>query len=228
MKAKSKNIPISSFWVVTYTTIVVASLVLTNKILEWHGIILSACLISFPLIYLFGDIVAEVYGYKESQKLIWFTIMSCIIFSIITQAAIYIPSANFYNNSAAYQQVLGQDLKFTLVGCLAIVLGAQVNMYAITKWKLLLNGRYFWLRSIGATALGELVNSLVAFPLGFFGDFPFHNIMEVMFFSYILKMIYAVLLVYPASLVVTYYKAKGINANDVDFSFNPFVKQLVE
>lgn len=224
MRNNISNIAISPIWIVIYTTIILTSLTLTNKIIEWHGISFSACLITFPLIYVFCDIIAETYGYQESQKLIWVAIISCFIFSLIMQFAITIPSAAYYDNAAAYHQVFAQDLRFTIVACVAIVVGSLVNAYAISKWKILLQGRYFWIRSLGATALGELVNSLIAFPLAFFGTLPIHDIINLMFFSYVIKMLYALFAVYPASLVIAYHKSKGINAYSKSFDFNPFIK----
>ncbi|MDX2165046.1 MAG: queuosine precursor transporter [Gammaproteobacteria bacterium] len=198
----------SSYLIVIFTTICLTSLVLTNKIIEWHGIVISSCLWTFPLLFLIGDVVSEVYGPKEAQKLLIYTFLSCFLFSIITNGAIKVPSATFYNNTNAYQQVLGQDLRFTFIALVGILVGSWVNIYAISKWKILLKGKYFCLRSVGATAVGELVNSIIVFPLSFSQTLSAHEILNIIIASYAIKMLYALISVYPAFLFVIYLKMK--------------------
>ena len=212
--------------IVIYTVFCILSLVFTNKIIEWHGVDISACLIVFPLLFLWGDVIAEVYGYKEAKKLIVYTIVGCLLFSLISMFIIRIPSAQFYNNNVAYQQVLGQDVKFTLVGVSAILISSIVNVYILTRWKFLLKGRYFWVRSIGSTAVGEGVNSLIAFPLGFLGTLNLHQIINITMVSYVIKMLYSILSVFPASILVNYLQRKeNISPDEPLVKFNPFLTE---
>jgi uncharacterized integral membrane protein (TIGR00697 family) len=196
------------YLIVIYATVCIASLVLTNKIIEWHGIIISSCLLTFSFLFLIGDIVAEAYGQDEAKKLLGYTFLSCFLFSLITGEVIKIPSATFYNNTTAYQQVLGQDFRFTMVALVGILIGSWVNIYAISKWKILMKGKYFCLRSVAATALGELVNSIIVFPLAFTNSLTLSEIINMVIASYVIKIIYALITVYPAFLYVVYLKIK--------------------
>jgi queuosine precursor transporter len=218
-----KTKPISIFFVVIYTITIIASLTLTNKMIEIHGYLISGCLLVFPLLFFFSDIIAEIYGYYLAQKLIWLTVVGAAIFSVIISLTLLIPTPAFYNNNDAYQQVFGMSLKFTAVGFLAIWVGMIINAYFISKWKILLRGRYFWLRSVGSSAIGELANSLIAFPLAFAGVLPVSKIISLTVVSYVIKMAYAIIAATPGVYIVNYIKhVKGIDHHANHIDFNPF------
>lgn len=222
-----KNKPtISDFFTMLYTTAVISSLALTNKIVKFHSFLISGCLFTFPLLYLYGDIIAEVYGYNEAKRLIWYTLISGFLFSISVSLVMDFPSPAFYNNTDAFKDVFGLSIKFIVIAVIAILAGSFTNAYIISKWKILIRGKYFWMRSLGSTAVGELLNSVIAFPLAFGGIIPSSKIVNMIVVAYVFKMLYASVAVYPASLIVTYLKnTKGIDVYDYDTNFNPFFMQ---
>lgn len=227
LKIQTENFIISPFVITLYITIVLTSLVLTNKIFIWHNMVFSACLITFPLLYLFGDIVAEIYGFKAASNLIKYTILSSILFSTICTFALKIPSASFHNNSQAYNEVLGQNLKFAVGGVIAIFIGLYANAYIISKLNNIMSGKYFGLRSIIASSIGELVNSLIAIPIGFLGQIPTKDLINMLIVTYFFKIAYAVVAAFPASMIINYvknFRAKN-NANarhQFSVKYNPF------
>ncbi len=228
VSSAEKGVKVPIFVVVLYVMTTIASLVLTNKIIVIHGFLISACLIVFPLIFFLGDIVAEIYGYRVTQKIIFYSLLGAAIFSVLMFGVIQIPSPNFYNNSKAYHQVFEMSMKFMVVGFFAIWIGTIVNSFMIVRWKFLVAGRYFWLRSIGSSAVGELVNSLVAFPLGFGGILTIKQIVNLLVVSYVLKLIYAIICAPIGGLIVYYIKVvKKIDYTSNTVSFNPF-SALVE
>jgi queuosine precursor transporter len=209
--------------IILYMTAILSSLSLTNKVIELHGILIPGCLAVFPLLYFFGDVMAEIYGYIFVKRLLWFSLLASFLFSLIVSLVIHTPYPKFYNNAAAFEGVFGLSLRFSIVGAFAIWAGGIVNAYVITRWKLLLRGKYFWVRSVGSTAVGELVNTVVAFPLAFGGVIPLKKIFIMILAAYIVKMLYALVLVFPANLMVSYYKKiKKIDYYDTVVKFNPF------
>jgi queuosine precursor transporter len=222
MKNKCPELPM--FAVILYTITIVTSLVLTNKIIDVHGFLISSCLIVFPIIFFMGDIIAEIYGYNVAKQLILYALIGAGFFSLIITLTINIPTPKFYDNYVAYEKVFGMSLKFIAVGFLAIWVGAVVNAYVIARWKKLVNGRYFWLRSIGSSAVGELINSVIAFPLGFGGVLPMEKVFNLLFVSYIIKLVYAVVAAPIGALIAHYIKTKkGLNFTEDHVSFNPFI-----
>lgn len=227
LKIHNENIIISPFVITLYITVVLTSLVLTNKLFVWHNMVFSACLITFPLLYFFGDIVAEIYGFKAASNLIKYTILSSILFSIICTFTIKIPSASFHNNGQAYNEVLGQNLKFSIGGVLAIFVGLYANAYIISKLNIIMSGKYFGLRSIVASSIGEFVNSLVAIPIGFLGQIPNNELLNMLIVTYFFKIAYAVVAAIPASMIINYVKniraKNNVNARyQFSVKYNPF------
>jgi len=210
----SQNI-ISPFIMTIYITCVLVSLSLSNKIIIWHGYIILTCLVTLPILFLIGDIVAEIYGYKAASRLIWYTLLSCILFSLLIIPITHIPSVNFHDNSDAYLIVFGQDLKFSLIGVLAIFSGLYVNAYLISKWKFLTKGKFFLIRCIGASVVGEFVNSLIAVPAAFIGKVNYNLLFNMTITSFVIKLGCAVILAYPATFIVSIMKSR-MNINDVN------------
>ncbi len=215
---------VSTLLVIIYTTAIISSVALTNKIIDFHGFLISGCLIVFPLLYFFCDIVAEIYGYAEARKLLWLTLAGSLLFSAIVTIGMSFSSPAFYNNASAFRQVFGMSIKFVVVGAIAIWTGGIVNAYIITKWKIFVRGKRFWLRSITSTSVGELINSLVAFPLAFGGIISGRDILNLIVVSFVFKILYALVAVVPASMVVNYFKTvKKIDFYDYSTNFNPFI-----
>lgn len=220
-KQSTKSLPM--FFIVLYTVVILLSLTLTNKLIDVHGYMISGCLIVFPLIFFLGDIVAEIYGYLLAQRIILLTVSGAVIFSLIITLTLLIPTPHVHDTNDAYKQIFGMSLKFTIVGFFAIWVGSIVNAYVITRWKILVCGRFFWLRSVGSTAIGELVNSLISFPLGFAGMLPVHIIINITLVSYVIKMVYAAIAAVPGAYFVSYIKhVKGIDYTEKSIDFNPF------
>lgn len=211
--------------VILYTITALTSLILTNKLIVIHGYVISACLLAFPMIFFLGDITAEIYGYLLAKKILWQTLFAAFLFSCFISITLLIPTPVFQNNNQSFINVFGMSVRFTAAGVFAIWVGGIINAYVLARWKIIAKGRYFWLRSIGSSAIGEFVNSLVAFPLGFLGHLSFANILNMMIVSYVVKMIYAAIAAYPGQLVVNYIKVvKGIDYQASSVKFNPFAK----
>ena len=178
----------------------------------------------FPATYFFGDVIAEVYGYQVSRQLIWITLACEFVFTILVSQLIRVPSPHFWNHQQYYDFVFSNLWRVAVAHLIATPFGMFVNAYAITKWKVLIRGRYFWVRSICSTAVGELLFTSIAVivVMGTGAHMSTDHILNIIGSTYLYKLVYAVITVIPAVLLVKVLKrAEGIDIYDTDTNFNP-------
>lgn len=206
-----------------YITSLLLTAVLVHKMLVIHNISISGGTFVYPFSYFFGDIIAEVYGYKIARQLIWCAFI-CMFFFDMGAASIshttHPPSWQFQTD---YDVVLGPLPRIFVGDFLAISAGAFVNAYVISKCKVLTRGKYFWLRSIGSSCLGEAVFNIIAFSIMFLGVVSFKIYLEVMLFSYFFKVSYSVFAAWPATCLMRILKKlENTDVYDYNTNFNPF------
>jgi uncharacterized integral membrane protein (TIGR00697 family) len=176
-----------------YITIILAADVLIYKIAQCGSFTFTVGSLVTPFWFLMTDIIAEVYGYQLTRRLIWSGILCGFLFTMVCVPLIHLPSPASWQYQAAYDQVLGK-LPRVLLGCIiGVVAGAFANTYLITKWKILTRGKYFWLRSIGSSGSGQLVFTIVTISLDMVGVLPFHNILQLITLSFTIKIFHFVI-----------------------------------
>lgn len=206
-----------------YMSIKLITVLLIYKIVAIGSTNTTAATIIIPLWFLTGDIIAEVYGYDISKKVIWSAIFCQFIFAFICALLIKLPSPPNWEYQAGYDHVLGNLPRVAFASFVAIVSGAFINAYTISKWKVLLRGRFFWLRSLGASIVGEAVFTVIAFSVEFFGLAPTKTVLELMAMSFCTKLIVSPILVIPSSIIAAIIKRiEGVEVFDYDLEFNPF------
>lgn len=208
-----------------YMTSVLASVILFPLIVQiWHFKI-SASLFSYPFTYLFGDLVAEVYGYRFSRRLIWSMIFWANCFSFFI--GFVVTHSNIMKgadpNISEYIYIISTDYRYTLAGTIATISGGFISTYIVSKTKILLNGRFFWLRSLMATLSGELANTSIVFFVGMAGMQSLATISNVVMSSYLFKVCYAFPLVFIGAIFAVFLK-KSEKSDPIDkgVKFNPF------
>ena len=212
-----------TFLSMLYMTIKLTTVVLIYKIISVGPFSASASTLVMPLWFVMGDVIAEVYGYKIARQIIWIAIICQFIFAFACAGLIALPASSGWTHKEAYDQVLGKLPRVAIASFLAIVSGAFINAYAISKWKILLFGKYFWLRSLGASAVGELVFTIVAYLTEFLGVVPISILLHLMIASYVIKLILNPILVVPSLFVVSALKKmEGVDIYDFGTNFNPF------
>jgi uncharacterized PurR-regulated membrane protein YhhQ (DUF165 family) len=111
-----------------------------------------------------------------------------------------------------------------LSGTLGLLVSSFVNIYLVSKWKILVKGRFFWLRSLGASAAGELCLSIIGFSIAFYGKIPYLNIVKLIFAAWLFKSAFTLVGIAPASFIANFLKKfEGIDVFDYTTNFNPFV-----
>lgn len=200
-----------------------ASAVMGNKIIQAPIGSFSAGSLTGPLWFVLSDIIAEVYGLDVSRSLFWSAMVCEFIFVCITVSLINLPSPLWWHYQSSYDYVEGYLFRIYFCQFIGIIIGWYLNVLFITKWKETWNGRYFWLRSIGASGMGEIVFSIISVSLSTIGLAPMHELVNIVIWSCSLKIIFSILFSYPAALAVgVLKKAENIDVYDYSASFNPF------
>lgn len=189
-----------------YMTIKITTVFLIYKIITIHGISVSASTLIIPLWFITGDIIAEIYGYKTAKNLIWIAVFCQFIFAFICGSFASIDSHDILHNQKAYEEILARFPRVAFASFLAILLGGIFNAYILNKWKILLHGKYFALRSLGASAIGELIFTICAFLVEFVGMVSMSKIIELIIVSYLVKIIVNHILIIPASVLARIIK----------------------
>lgn len=216
----SKYLPILTM---VQITIMLSTLVLIYKIIGNNDFRVSAATLVNPFWYLINDSITEVYGYSMGRRIIWASLACELLFALICTIFINLPSPPDWLLQQSFTNVFGSLFRVCLGSFSAILLGSFINIYALSKWKILLRGHYFWLRSLGSTGIGELFFTVIAFAIEFVGKAPASQIIELIIVSYLFKMVFAGFAIYPISKITLYLKkAEGIDIYDTDINFNPF------
>jgi uncharacterized integral membrane protein (TIGR00697 family) len=180
----------------------------------------------FPLAYFFGDILTEVYGYAYDRRAVWAGFTALAFASIMAQLVIALPVAPG-SYMANYQQgmetVFGNSWRVALASMIAFCCGSFVNSYVLAKMKILTQGRHLWMRTLGSTACGELVDSSLFYILAFYGVWPINEVLAVAASQYILKTAWEVLATPLTYWVIGFLKRKENQDHyDIHTDFTPF------
>lgn len=204
-------------------TISLAADVVAYKLITLGPTLLPGATLIFPLTYIIGDIVAEVYGYTVAKKIIWVTLICELFFAIAIQLIIRLPSPHFWEHQLAYHAVIDPILRFVLAGILGIVSSSFINIYIISKWKILMKGKHFWLRSLGSSAIGGLVLTVVTILFGFGGNIHWSKLLGMILSVYSMEVLYSLLGIWPASIITGFLKLEEqLDVYDTKTNFNPF------
>lgn len=219
---EKRNYKYLMFIAMLYLTIDLVSAALAYKFVKIDNLFFSAETLIFPLTYTITDIISEVYGYKIARNLIWQVLFGDFLFSLLTSLLVKIPSPTVEIQNM-YNFVFADLLRGSTAETLGVLCGIFANIYAISKLKILTRGKYFWLRSIGSSTIGELVLVVIAMPILFFGKTSIGNLFSLMAFSYLYKIVFAIAAAYPATVIVKILtKSENVDAYDYNVDFNPF------
>lgn len=206
-----------------YMSVMICSDLLVYKFVDMHFGYTTAATFIFPLWFLLNDIVAEVYGPKLCWKMIWTGYLIQLFFNIFIYIAIHLPSPPNWSHQDSFNLVLGNLLRVEISTLVVFLISININIRLLTKWKILLQGKYFWLRSVGSSSIGEGIYSSLNIWLILAGSLELSKLPMLIFWSFFLKITYTIILAYPASIIVRIIKKiDGENYND--FDFNPFLQ----
>ena len=189
----------------------------------------GAGVLFFPISYVFGDILTEVYGYARSRRVIWAGFAALFFASFMAWVVVALPPAPFWKNQAAYEVAFGNAWRISLASMIAYFCGEFVNSFVLAKMKIVTQGRMLWSRTIGSTLFGEGVDSLLFYPLAFWGTgiIPNEALPKVMLAQFVAKVAVEVLFTPVTYAIVGWLKrAEGIDHYDRDTRFTPFTLRV--
>ena len=185
----------------------------------------GAGVLFFPISYVFGDILTEVYGYDRARKVIWAGFAGLAFASVMATVVVALPPAPFWNNQAAYEVAFGSTWRIVAASMFAYFCGEFVNSFVLAKMKVLTKGRWLWTRTIGSTIFGEAVDSALFYPLAFYGTgiIPDDKLPMVMLAQFVTKVGVEVLFTPLTYRIVNALKrAENEEYYDRKTNFNPF------
>ena len=169
------------------TVLLCANLIGASKVASLGGFVFGAGVLFFPISYVFGDVLTEVYGYARARRVVWSGFGALAFASLMSWAVLAFPPAPGWPHQAAFETVFGGTPRIVAASMLAYFCGEFCNSYVLARMKVRTEGRWLWSRTIGSTIVGEAVDSLVFYPLAFIGVWTSQQVVQVMATNYALK-----------------------------------------
>lgn len=183
----------------------------------------TAGVLFFPLSYIFGDVLTEVYGYARARKVVWAGFAALIFAAFMAFVAVRLPQAPEWTGQAAIESVFGSTWRIVAASLFAYFCGEFCNSFVLAKMKIATKGRYLWTRTIGSTIVGEAVDSILFYPLAFYGSWPTSLVVKVMIGNYALKVLWEIVNTPITYRVVNFLKrAESEDYFDRHTNFTPF------
>jgi uncharacterized integral membrane protein (TIGR00697 family) len=183
--------------------------------------------ILFPISYIFGDVLVEVYGYARSRRVIWLGFAANAIAALVFSLVVALPAAPGWDLQSAFAQILGQTPRVVLASLCAFLCGEFMNSYVMAKMKIWSHGRWLWTRTIGSTIIGELADSALFTLIAFAGLWSGETIIKVIIGNYLFKVAYEILatpLTY--AIVGALKRAEREDFYDHKTNFSPFTLRV--
>lgn len=206
----------------------VAILLLSNiigasKLATVGGVTFGAGILFFPLSYVIGDVLTEVYGYARARRVIWAGFAALIFMAVMSWVVVAMPPAEGWDGQAAYESVFGNAWRIVLASVIAFWAGEFVNSYVLARMKLWTGGRHLWTRTIGSTVFGQAFDSLLFYPIAFLGIWSTGQVVTVMITNWLMKVLWEAALTPVTYAVVGALKRReGVDVFDEGTDFNPF------
>jgi uncharacterized integral membrane protein (TIGR00697 family) len=188
-------------------------------------LVFGAGVLFFPISYVFGDILTEVYGYARARRVIWAGFAGLAFASFMAYVVVALPPAPFWKNQQAYEIAFGQAWRVAGASMIAYFCGEFVNSYVLARMKIATAGKWLWTRTIGSTIVGEAVDSALFYPLAFYGTgiIPNDRLIQVMLFQFVAKVAVEVVFTPVTYKVVAALKrAEHEDYYDRNTDFSPF------
>jgi uncharacterized integral membrane protein (TIGR00697 family) len=200
-----------------------ANLIGVSKVVTIGGFTFGAGNLFFPLSYLFGDILTEVYGYARSRKVVWAGFGALAFASFMSAVVVALPPAAGWQGQEHVEAVFGSTWRIALASQVGYFCGEFTNSVTLAKLKVLTNGRFLWVRTIGSTVVGEAADTLLFYPLAFLGTWSHSLLLAVMAGNYLLKVGWEVVATPLTYRVVAFLKEREQeDYYDRDTQFTPF------
>ncbi len=208
---------------VFFVAVLLISNVASTKIVDLGWLTFDGGTLLFPLSYIFGDILTEVYGYRRSRSVIWLGFISALVMSLVFIVVGELPAAADWGNQEAYDTILGLTPRIVIASLIAYTCGEFSNAFVLAKMKIVTAGKHLWMRTIGSTLIGELIDSVLFIIIAFSGLLPNSVLITLIISNYIFKTGVEVLFTPVTYRVVRFLKKEEREDwYDRGTNFNPF------
>ena len=205
--------------------LLLSNLIGASKLATIEGFTFGAEILFFPLSYVLGDVLTEVYGYANARRCVWMGFAALIFMAVMSYVVVAMPPAADWDGQAAYESVFGNTWRIVAASVLAFWAGEFVNSFVMAKMKIWTGGSKLWARTIGSTFFGQAVDSLIFYPVAFLGIWSTEQVLTVMVTNWLLKVLWEALLTPVTYAVVGWFKAReGVDVFDEGIDFSPFAK----
>jgi uncharacterized integral membrane protein (TIGR00697 family) len=187
----------------------------------------GAGVLFFPVSYILGDVLTEVYGYANARRVIWTGFVALLFMAVMAAVVVALPPAQDWPGQQAYEFVFGNSWRIVLASMTAFWAGEFANSFVLAKLKVATRGRYLWLRTIGSTVVGQGLDSLIFYPLAFWGlaGWPVEQLWQVVLSQWAIKTAWEAILTPVTYAVVGFLKRReGVDVYDTATDFSPFAR----
>jgi hypothetical protein len=221
----NKNYKYLSSIGIFFVSVLLISNVASTKIVDFGWFTFDGGTLLFPLSYIFGDILTEVYGYKKTKRVIWLGFFMALMMSVVFIIVGKLPSAPDWGNQNAYDLILGLTPRIVFASLIAYSFGEFSNSFILAKMKIWTKGKMLWTRTIGSTIVGEFVDSTLFILIAFVGILPNSLLLTLIISNYLFKTGVEILFTPITYKVVNFLKKKeNEDYYDTNTNFNPFIK----
>jgi uncharacterized integral membrane protein (TIGR00697 family) len=210
------------------TVMICSNFISARKRVEIGGWVFGAGVLFFPISYLFGDILTEVYGYARSRKVVWAGFAALGFASFMSWVVLCLPADPSWHQQPAFESVFGSAWRVVVASMLGYFAGEFMNSYTLAKLKVLTRGRFLWVRTIGSTIAGEAADTVIFIPMAFWGlpDWPLERVWAVIQVNYVLKVSWEIIATPLTYKIVGYLKrVEHEDYYDYNTNFTPFSLQ---
>lgn len=209
--------------VAIFVAVLLISNISSTKILTLWKFTFDGGTLLFPLSYIFGDILTEVYGFRKSRRVIWLGFFSALLMSLVLYIVQVLPPANDWAHQDAFEKLLGLVPRIVIASLVAYFAGEFSNSITLSLLKIRTKGRFLWMRTIFSTIIGEGIDTLVFCMIAFYGTMPGNVLWAIIISNYIFKCSVEILLT-PVTYKVVHFlkKVEKTDVYDVGVKYNPF------
>jgi uncharacterized integral membrane protein (TIGR00697 family) len=208
--------------VALFVTCLLTANTIAAKLIVVGGVVLTAGIVIFPISYVVGDVLTEVWGYAAARRVIWLGFACNALMVIAIWLGGQLPAAPFWTGDAAYAEILGHTPRIVLASFVAYLAGEFANSFVLAKLKIATRGRRLWLRTIGSTVVGQALDSSVFVTLAFAGTVPIGVLAQIVGGQWVFKVLYEAAATPLTYAAVAWLKAReGVDAYDHETDFNP-------
>ncbi|MCP3732284.1 queuosine precursor transporter [Sphingomonas sp. MG17] len=203
--------------------LVLSNVVGAAKVATLGGLTFGAGILFFPLSYVLGDVLTEIYGYARARRVIWAGFGATVFAAVMCWVIVIMPPADGWTGQEVYEAAFGQVWRIVGASVIAFWAGEFVNSYVLARMKIWTGGRHLWSRTIGSTVFGQGIDSLIFYPLAFLGVWTTQQVLTVMLTNWGLKVLWEVVLTPVTYAVVGFLKRReGVDVFDQNTNFTPF------